>query len=93
MKAQLKAHAALQYCQRDVSWAHFPWGQSPPVTTRVFQRFHGWSHLDVMGGSAAQGVTSGQEESWGLEMPEAVPQDIVRMEYGELAPYIRTFKL
>lgn len=93
MKAQLKAHAALQHCQRGVSWAHFRWVQSPLVTTRVFQSFHGWSHLDVIGGSAAQGVTSGQEESWGLKMPDAVPWDIVRMEYSELAPYIRTFKL
>ena len=59
----------------------------------VFQSFHGWSHLDVIGRSAAQGVTSGQEESWGLKMPEAVPWDIIRMEYSELAPYIRTFKL
>lgn len=72
---------------------HFPWGTVSSGYNQSLSKVSWLSRLDVMAGSAAQGVTSGQEESWGLEMPEAVPQDISRMEYSEPAPYIRTFKL
>lgn len=75
VKAHLRAMHLSNTSKEAASWAHFPWEQSPLLTIRVFQRLWVWSCLDMMGGSAAQGVTSGQAESWGLEMPEAVLQE------------------